>query len=515
MAENKERGNIRSWAEWHNGRSVRLVVAISKKERGPAMGTKCEYHPTRQAVWNCPSCNDSFCEECIDKRVVDQYGKKQVFYFCPKCNVEADRLASHETIPSFWARLPKFFTYPFHPRALALMAGVSLATLLIPGRGLLGFLLRFSLWCVMLKYSFAALRNTANGQQRPPKIDMQTISDDFEIVFKQIGIYFIVGFAFLKISQMAGIFVGLLFLGFAILSIPAMVIVLVGTNSFFHAINPVVFVPMALRIGWGYLLMYLFLILLGSAPGFLGRYAIIMLPPVLQVFLLTMIQSYYMIISYHLMGYVIYQYHERIGYEVDYEDAEIPSEGTASETEGECVLLNKIDVLIKEGNIDDAIAMIRDETGGTMTNLDLAERYFNLLKIKQMTPEMLEHGKKFLGLLAKADQKDSLCKVYAECVSADAGFAVSPAVSFKIASVLNETGNAKAAVGVYNKFIKANPGNPLVPKAYFLAANIINERLKNPHKAVGVIKGLIKKYPHHEIVPYAKRYLGQIVIPKT
>jgi len=60
-------------------------------------------------------------------------------------------------------------------------------------------LIRFAIWAVILKYSFAALKSTANGKLIPPKVNLQTISDDFEVVFKQIGIYVIIGFAFFKV----------------------------------------------------------------------------------------------------------------------------------------------------------------------------------------------------------------------------------------------------------------------------------------------------------------------------
>lgn len=394
------------------------------------------------------------------------------------------------------------------------MAALSVATVPTSGPGLFKILIQIAIWCVVLKYSFACLRTTGNGNLSPPKINLKTISEDFGAVFKQIGIYIIIGFAFVKIAQTAGVFVGFLFLGFSILSIPAMIIVLVATNSLSHAINPMIFVRMAWRIGWAYLLMYLFLILLGGAPAVLGRYIIVLLPDSFHVFLLSMAKSYYTIISYHLMGYVIFQYHEKIGYQVDLDEHEAIWEDTASESEkdAENVLLKRIDILIKEGKIDDAIALIKDETAGVISDLNLAERYYNLLKIKQLIPEMLEHGNAYLELLAKADQRDKLSEVYSECISKDAQFTASPSAAFKIASSLNEAGNPKGAIQVYNGFIKANPRDPLIPKAYFLAANVVNEQLNNPQKAVGILKGLIKKYPDHEIIPYVQKYLGQIKI---
>jgi tetratricopeptide (TPR) repeat protein len=417
------------------------------------------------------------------------------------------------TISPFWNRLPKFFVYPFHPRPLLLMIVLAIATVLFTKANVFTMLIRFAIWGVMLKYSYAALKSTAHGSLSPPKISAETISDDFGVVFKQIGIYIAVGVAFGLVAASVGPILGLLFLLFAILSLPAMIIVLVATSSLLHALNPMVFARMAWRIGWGYLLMYLFLGFLGSAPAFLGRYIIVYLPAGTHLFLWTMAQSFYTLISYHLMGYVIFQYHEEIGYEVDIDEEVLSSSGVPGERDADNELLNRVDIFIKEGRIDEAISLIRDETGGSISDLGLAERYYNLLKVKQQTPEMLKHGKSYLDLLAEAGQKDRLCEVYSECVSRDAGFTTSPSTLLKVASSVNESGNPRGAIEAYKRFIKTHPKNPLIPKAYFLAANIVNEKLKNPQKAAGILKGILKSFPNHEIVPYVERYLRQIIVP--
>ena len=333
------------------------------------------------------------------------------------------------------------------------------------------------------------------------------------IVFGPLAMIFVVlFFAIVKIAQMGGVFIGAVFLCFAILFIPAMVIMLVGTESLLQSINPLLFVGMAWRIGWSYLLMYFFLILLAGAPTVIGQYITGYLPPTLYEFLSNVVVDYYMIISYHLMGYVIFQYHEEIGYSVDLSDEEPPSKEMPSEQDEAGKLLNRVDMLIKEGKLDDAIFLIRNETKGTMTNLGLAERYYDLLKIKEQFPDMLKHGKVYLDLLAKGNQKEKLCEVYSECISRDARFTPKPTTLLKAARCLNESGNPKESIEAYSRFVKANPENPLVPKAYFLASNIFNEKLKNPGKAAGILKAVIKKYPNHDIIPHVQRYLTQIKV---
>ena len=470
----------------------------------------CEYHPDKRAAWFCSSCDLDFCESCIARRTVEQYGKKKVFYRCPKCDGEGERHCAENIIVPFWSRLSKFFLYPFKLQPLLLMIALSLAAAVFSRPGLFPFLIQVAVWGVLLKYSFAALKSTAQGVLSPPRITPENISNEFGIVFKQLAIYIVIGFVFFKVTQSAGIFVGLVLAGLAILSIPAMVIVLVASNSLVHALNPVIFAGMAWRIGWGYLLMYLFYTLLGAAPVVLGRMVIAHLPSELQSFLFTMAKSYYLIVSYHLMGYVVFQYHEEIGYELDFEDQALPEEAANPEEDKDRELLNRANMLVKEGKLDEAIACLKGDPDAISGNLVVAERFYNLLKTRERFPEMVEHAKPYMDLLAKGNQKERLCEVLLECLSHNPAFTPAPFTLFKAAGVLNEAGKPKEAVRAYDRFIKANSNHRMIPKAYFLAAGIINEKLKDPRKASGILRGIIKKYPGHEMIPHVERYLGQI-----
>ncbi|MBN1830601.1 MAG: hypothetical protein JW896_00660 [Deltaproteobacteria bacterium] len=476
------------------------------------MEISCHYHPTKPAQWVCPNCEVNYCGDCIETRVINQYGKNKVYHFCPSCNVNAERIAFEDTVIPFWNRLPQFFAYPLHLRPLGLIIVLNIASLIFSKFWLFGFWGSLFVTVIFFKYAFASLRNTANGDLSPPRIDSNLVFEDFSIVIKQALILVVLAFVFVKITQMGGIFIGGVFLCFVILFFPAMVIVLVGTESLLQSINPLLFVGMAWRIGWSYLLMYFFLILLAGAPAVIGRYITSFLSPTFYEFLTDVVESYYMIISYHLMGYVIFQYHEEIGYHVDFSYEELSSKEEPTEKGESGILLSQVDRLIKEGKLDDAILLIKSETHGVISDLNLAERYYNLLKVREEFSDMLEQGKVYLDLLAKGNQKEKLNEVYSECVSRDEKFSPEPATLIKVASSLNESGRPKESIKAYNRFVKANPENPLVPKAYFLVSNIFNEKLNDPGRAARILKGVIKKYPNHDLIPHIERYLSQIKV---
>jgi TolA-binding protein len=139
--------------------------------------------------------------------------------------------------------------------------------------------------------------------------------------------------------------------------------------------------------------------------------------------------------------------------------------------------------------------------------------HYKLLKAAGRTPEMITEGQMLLEQYVKTAQKAEACQVYLDCTTAAGDLPVAPAVLMKLASWLNESGKHPEAVGAYNRLIKADPTSPLVPKAYFQAAQVLHRGLRQTPKARKIIQALIKKYPDHDIVPYAQDALRQMQQP--
>lgn len=474
----------------------------------------CSHHPTRPAHFHCPKCNADFCASCITKKERDRHHGSETLYLCPKCMVPAEWTGADNLIEPFWHRLPKFFAYPFASRPFLLIVLLAIAGIVFAGAGLFNLFMRILLYGVLLKYSYAALQATARGDLVPPEINKKTISEDFLQVFKQTLLFVLAfGVGFVFVSATFGPITGILYLILIILALPAMIIILVTTDSLLHAMNPLLFGQLAIRIGWGYLLMYFFLILLGVAPMALGRFAGNFLPAGLVQFVFGLATNYYTIISYHLMGYVILQYHREIGHRIEFEDFRYesdPSEGK-QDTQVNSQAIEQINFLLKEGKHDEALEFIQEEiAGGPVTDIALSGYYFKLLKMKNRKSAMADHGKTHLNLLIGAGQKKDACEIYVECLKADPSFTPEATVLFKLAGWLNEYGKSKEAIGTFNRLIKSYPDDSLVPNALFRAAQIYNDRLMNPEKAKKILQTVLKKYPHHDFVPQIKNYLSHM-----
>jgi tetratricopeptide (TPR) repeat protein len=479
----------------------------------------CNYHPSQFAAYQCPKCGVNLCSNCIIRRKYEQYGQTKNVFICPKCNVYAKELSITNAIEPFWTRLPKFFKYPLSPKPIIMIFIISVLSSFFMGKNIVSALIQFACFGVVLTYSYSVLASTANGNLKPPLISLNTISDDFGIVFKQYAIYLIIALISIQLSIKISLFLGLTFLAISLLLLPAMIIMLAVTKSFFAAIMPQVFIRLAWRIGWPYLALCFFLMTLASAPVAILSLIWNVIPKNIVNFFVTFFSSYYMIVSYHLMGYILFQYHEQVGYKIDYDrndepiaDSKTSIKATASiNGRSENEMLNRINILIKEGNFDDAISLIREETHGKISDPIIAERYFNLLQLKKMKPELIEYGRNYIQFLSNTNQKDKLCEVYLLCKSIDENFINNDAACLYItAKALNEKNNHFEAKQAFERFIALDENHVMVPNAQFFIAKILNEKLNEPLKAIDIINNLIKKYPFHENTAYIQSYLRQI-----
>jgi tetratricopeptide (TPR) repeat protein len=424
-----------------------------------------------------------------------------------------DWVGVENLIAPFWNRMPRVFAYPVSIAPLILMAVLAVATLFFSGPGLFSILMKGTLWLIVLKYSFESLKATAGGNLKPPPVNAETISNDFGQVFKQFGIYIALFIAFGWISAQVGLVVGIAFLLGALFFVPSMIMLLVTTGSLIHALNPVMFVGLTFRIGWAYLLMYFFLFLLGSAPAYLFQFLIKFLPAETHLMLYGFAESFYTIVSYHLMGYVILQYHDRIGYKVDFEDFKDPNaeEYKPKEVDPDEAVLREVAPLIQEGKLDEAISTIQKMTlHQGIKGINLSERYYTLLKMKKRQADLLEHAVGHLDKLTEKNQKNKALAVFSECRKMDTNFLPTADALFKLAGWLNETGKTQAAVSIYNLLVKSFPQHPLVPKSYFRIAQLFHDGLMKTDKAKKILSALQMKYPQHEIMPHVDNFLARL-----
>lgn len=472
------------------------------------MTNTCLYHPTQQAHFECHECQTSYCPKCISTRSYAKFAQARTTtaYFCPKCNLPVTPLAIGNIVKPFWKRLPLFFIYPFKIQPLLLIISLSLIRLIFHDSRLVNILL----WAILVKYSYAVLLRTSQGRLEPPAFSVGLVTENFFQVFKQFILFFIIAGGGFVAAEYWGPLIIIPYVVACVIFMPAMLMILVTQDNFVSALNPQYTVNLVGKVGGRYFQLLLFLFLLLSAPAALTGLAGF-LPGAMQYFVRILAQNYYTIVSYNLMGYVLLQYHEELGYEVAYEDFEEQKSLSKGLEKGPYAdLIAEVNVYTAEGMFNEAINKIEQVTKREIKELELSAKYYDLLKTVGRFEEMAYCGVNHLDLLAKKGDINNACLVYKECLAQAPDFCPNSRTLYRVSGWLGQTGNHKLAVNAYAKFIKVNSENHLVPEAYFNIAKILIDKLGEKAKARGVLQTLLSKYPTHQISMDARQRLEQI-----
>ncbi len=472
----------------------------------------CKYHPQTPSRQYCPSCDIHFCSQCV-KPDIDKNP-------CPICKNELDSVGIGNTITPFWERIPRFFAYPATTEILIFLTALSVLSLGTMVNKMLSVLITF----LVLKYGYVILEHTAEGHLSSPTVSASNLGKGNHLPLQQVVIFvlmfFIIGGAFT-----VGAVVGILVFLFLLLSVPATVMILALEKNILKAINPLTWMGIMSRVGKAYFVLYGFLLLLFAGAGIAKQLLAPILPTALFAMVATFFSGYFTLIMFNLMGYIIYQYHEPLGFDgvYEFEDSPETNTGTAAKTEA---FLSEINILLAEGMIDEAKKRLKQALAepdhlAQYGNLDYHQRYHKLLLLSKDKKEVLTHGEQYITALIHSTQSSSKAVyVYADCIKFKPDFYLSESEhTYQLAEAAQNQGKYDLALRLVNKFAqrypnnpdqfdKRLPKNPAIPKAYFLGAKILFERKHQEAQAKKILASLLRQFPDNPLIPEIKEYLG-------
>lgn len=408
------------------------------------------------------------------------------------------RTAGREIVP-FWNRIPRFFLYPLHPTTLVLMLVVA-ALMSAVQPSLPGFVGLVILLAVSLKYAYYLLDHTAHGNLKPPALTRDFFLGDYSVLFKQIVILVVAGIAAAIVGKAFGMIALILFLIAAALAYPASIMVLATTNSFFRAINPAVLFDMMRSIGWAYLILSVFLIALNAgserAMYLIGED----ISPQAQVALATFFGLYFTYIMYNMMGYVIYQYHDRLGLTPMAVDE---SPATAIEYPG----MEEVEQFIQADNFPAAVEAMKAVIRANPDDLELRIRFHRLVRLTPDTRQLTYHGQVLITRLLDARRSKDAMDVYLDCLNAEPDFRPEQKETYlPLARALRAYGKTREALALVNGLHKRFPGEDLVADNYLLAVEILVDDLHQEEKAKPILLFLGKNFQNHPLQPQILGY---------
>ena len=415
-------------------------------------------------------------------------------------------LSDEADILPFWQRLPLFFRYPLHLEPLLYMLLLALATLL-------GFLLplpfpldhlvvHFGVWLAFIRYAYKTLDQTAQGLLTPEQHQLHDDPERAKLPYKQFAIFLVVAFV-LGFAQRAG---GLVFgavLIYAVLSIPASVMILSISRSFRAGINPLVAVGVMRTIGLPYLGLCAFLFLLLASQQALQMALVTRIPGWLILPMMNFVGMYFTLIMFNLMGYVVYQFHHLLGVQLS-PAAQVHGKASAESSD-------LIGQLIAEGQITEALDLAYEAQRVAPDEIAPNSRYHKLLALAGKNDTLLTHSKRYLTLLLQKMRGDEALDLFRNMQQRDAAYTPEmPGQLLELAQVARKRREYEQALALIRGFDKRFPNHGDIPAVYLFGARVLCENLRNDASARQILRALIKRYPDHPAGIEARQLLTVI-----
>ena len=410
-------------------------------------------------------------------------------------------------ITPFWQRLPHFFRYPLHTEPLTYMAALAAASLIgfvVPLPFLLGHLLTlFLVWLAFIRYSYKTLDQTAMGLLTPDQHNTYEDPERTYLPYKQFAIFFVVTFALGFAARAGGLVFGAASI-FCVLALPASVMILTITRSFWSGLNPFAAINMMRVIGLPYLGLCAFLFLLSASQQLLQGALASKLPGWMLLPVLNFVAMYFTLIMFNMMGYVLYQYHHLLGLQIRTRASGAGNGSASSGDQG----VDAIGQLIGAGEIDKALDLAYEAQRIAPDDVAAHGRYHKLLALAGRDDRLITHSKRYVEVLLQKGQGDEALQLYLSMRERDAAYTPEqPAQLLRLAEAARQRRDFPLALELIKGFDKRFPRHADIPSVYLFAARVLCENLRQDASARQILKVLLTRYPEHPTTVEATQLL--------
>ena len=465
----------------------------------------CKYHYDLPARWSCHSCRINFCTNCVKPH-------QDKTPHCVVCNKPLEVVGAENVVLPFWQRLHYFFMYPLNtvPIGIMVLLVVVIGTF---GNTLFGILAVLLSILVFMKYAYVVLEDTSHGYLSPRAFSAEMITNDLELPFKHIlNIFLIVAVNYMVYNYSLKIEYEYLFyttLSVTLFFLPTSVMVLAVKHSFTSAFNPMLHLHIVKSIGIAYVLLYAFLFMMLSSAAATIYYANQLIPAEFYLSIDIFVSMFFLLSIFNMLGYVLYQYHEKIGFGVDVEvsSSQLEADGR-SHFKLRMPAMVDVEVLVQEGEYNQAMQRLENLIALQPSDMHARGYYQRLLHLLGDIEAARKHCADFVGRLMAEKKITQAMKVFIACHKQDAEITLAkPAQRLKMARVFMDNGKHRLAMQLLNNLHKDHPAYSEIPEAYLLVARIMSDQFNQDDKAIKILHFVLERYPQNKGIDEVQGYL--------
>lgn len=366
---------------------------------------RCRYHPTRLPVVICSQCSNTLCPDCIPRWPKSGYPRCQI------CRAEMEPLGISQYVKPFWQCFDRFFKFPFlKDNLLFIFITLLFYGIFVPpwhesGQFSVSYAFyRMVIWALFPSFivgyfSLVAVKATS-GAFSTPKISEVWSAGGFSLLFKSLIIisffYFSLDLIKFSIGPTAEIILSIL----GALLFPASLILLFMEKEMTTAINPSRIFGLVNAIGWPYAFLWALVMMLVSSSDILNNLPDNIHSSGLYPYIVIMVNLFFGLILFYLLGYVVYQYHHELGLSISHDNIELLNQPKSERK----ALMIEAELLIAEGNYQSAAKVLQDALKKNSNQERLHEKLLNLSLLTLEQSEQLDAVENYLVYLINSQQ---------------------------------------------------------------------------------------------------------------
>ena len=409
--------------------------------------TSCQFHPLLDAHYFCDTCEYNLCSNCCDESELRNSANSTPRCFI--CETSVNPLESGERVEPFWRRLADVYKYP-----LSLSGGIVILITAVLSALFASFsLLSLLPLAAITLYGFACLRETAAGNLESPDVEKSFQGSLNPIIYVLI-ISFLSKLSIDFIAYYFGTGFGILAAGFCVITLPAVIMLVAINEELTPALNPQAWASIVKTTGSSYFVMLLFLVIMSSSGTLLASLFHSSSHNMFSVLVQQLIQHYFIIVGYHLLGYLVYQNHRELGFSVITNRHEQDQNDFRSEAKR---LDAQLGVLIKAGSYNQAKSLAVKQL--TIKNSPETstpwhwDRCFRLMHAGRSTKKLLEFFPNYMAKLEEDSRYQDMADAYIATKKKLPKLEIkSPELRLTIAQSLFDLGKYKSASNLLKGF---------------------------------------------------------------
>ena len=430
-------------------------------------------------------------------------------YLCPVCEGLTRHLGLSHNIQPFWLRIPAFFAYPFNPSTLFYIAGLVVLTVvavLFPVGGVLVFV--FVLYAI-LKYAFSILEHTARGHLHAPDSGMSHLAKNTHLPLKQMMLLLSLSALIWAtqhfVSPTLGIVLGL----FLLLMLPASTMLLGVTGNLLQAANPWSLVQMISAIGLSYALLTVLILLISSMGWVIEQSIQAGLPLLLGLPLGIAVMSYFVVANFHLLGYVIYQFHDTLGYNAS--EAFDPEGEETDAPHPVDPIHQEVLIVLSERGYPEAKDRLKKKILSEPNNIQLHHFCHQFMLEHHDETAIPRHAQQYIPLLIADGQQELVLVIARRCFHSNPEFKLKHAANaLQLGQIAYDKADFKLALKVFTLFRQQFPGHKGTVNTQFLCAKIYAQHRGDKRQAKMIMRSLVGRHSNHSRIDEMKAFLAEL-----